>query len=78
MHIVQVNVCSLPNKKHYVFNLVNINHIHILAWTETHLDASVNDGQINIQGYSLCHVLTYISLKVRTLERELEFLLVGR
>ena len=51
LHIAQVNVCSLPNKMHEVFNLVNINNIHILALTETHLDASVNYGQINIQGY---------------------------
>lgn len=53
LHIAQVNVCSLPNKIHEVFNLVKINNIHILALTETHLDASVNDGQINIHGYSL-------------------------
>jgi hypothetical protein len=38
-------------KLHKVLKLVNINHI--LALTETHLDASVNDGQINIHGYSL-------------------------
>ena len=52
MHKAQVNVCSLPNKIHEVFNLVNINNIHILALTETHLDASVNDGQMNIPGYT--------------------------
>jgi exonuclease III len=33
--------------------LVNINNIHIFALTETHLDASVNDWQITINGYSL-------------------------
>ena len=53
LHIAQVNVCSLPNKIHEVFNLVNKNNIHVLALTETHLDASGNDGQMNIQGYSL-------------------------
>ena len=53
LHIAQVNVCSLPSIIHEVFNLFNINNIHILALTETHLDASGNDGQMNIQGYSL-------------------------
>jgi hypothetical protein len=48
-----VNVCSLPNKIHEVFNLVDISNIHILALTETHLDAAVNAGQMNIHGYCL-------------------------
>jgi hypothetical protein len=53
LHIAQVNVCSLPNKIHEVFNLVNINNIHILTLTESQLDTSVNDGQMNIHGHSL-------------------------
>ena len=51
--MAQVYVCSPPNKIREVFNLVNINNIHILTLTQTQLDTSVNDGQINICGYSL-------------------------
>lgn len=79
LHLAHINVCSLPNKVHELSSLLNHNNVHILAVTETHLDSSINNGQIHIEGYHLLRrdrnrngggVAFYIQNHIHFLRRE--------
>lgn len=52
-HISYISVCSLPNKMNETCNMLNTNDIHVLAITESHLDSSITDGQVHVDGYNL-------------------------
>lgn len=51
LRIAHLNICSLRNKIDDLSVLVHDNNIHILALSETHLDASVTSSEIDITGY---------------------------
>lgn len=53
MHIAHVNVKSLVNKVDEILNVVQKNNLHVLAITETHLDQTITNGQINLKGYNI-------------------------
>ena len=48
-----VNVCSLRNKTHEIERIIRGNDINIFAISETHLDDSIPDSAVNIDGFSL-------------------------
>ena len=35
-----------------ICNMLKINNIHVLAITESHLDCSITDGQVHVDGYN--------------------------
>lgn len=53
LHIAHVNVNSLVNKVNEVFNIVQKNNLHVLAITETHLDQTITNGQLELKGYNI-------------------------
>lgn len=53
LHIAHVNVNSLANKVDEVLNVVQRNNLHVLAITETHLDQTITNGQIELRGYNI-------------------------
>ena len=53
MLLAHLNVCSLRNKVHELCHLVESNNIHILAISESHLDSSFDDSEVEMHGYNL-------------------------
>ena len=53
LHIAHVNVNSLANKVDEVLNVVQRNNLHVLVITETHLDQTITNGQIELRGYNI-------------------------
>jgi len=51
--LAHLNVCSIRNKVHELNYLITENTIHILAVSETHLDDTVLDTEISIDGYNI-------------------------
>lgn len=51
--LAHLNVCSIRNKVHELNYLITVNNIHILAISETHLDATVLDTEVTIDGYNI-------------------------
>ena len=51
--MAHLNVCSIRNNVHELNYLIKENTIHILAISETHLDATVLDTEISIDGYNI-------------------------
>lgn len=51
--LAHLNVCSIRNKVFELNYLTTENTIHILAVSETHLDATVLDKEISIDGYNI-------------------------
>lgn len=49
--MAHLNFCSIRNKVYELNYLIKGNTIHILAISETHLDANVLDTEISIDGY---------------------------
>ena len=52
LRIAHINICSLRNK------MIDIAHtlsegVHVLALTETHLDDTINDSVISVNGYTI-------------------------
>lgn len=52
LRIAHLNICSLRNKTDHLSVLLQDNNIHIMAISETHLDASVMNSEIDIPGYT--------------------------
>ncbi|XP_078688773.1 uncharacterized protein LOC144920441 [Branchiostoma floridae x Branchiostoma belcheri] len=53
LHLAHVNVCSLRNKTVDLEYLLSNNNVHIMGISETHLDASVRDGELQIPNYDI-------------------------
>ena len=51
--MAHLNVCSVKNKVHELNYLTQQNTIHILAVSETHLDVTVHDAEVSIDGYNI-------------------------
>lgn len=51
--LAHVNVCSLHNKLQEVECIVRGNCINILAISETHLDDSITDSAVSINGFTI-------------------------
>ena len=51
--IAHLNICCLINKIHEIDQIVQSNHIHVLALSETHLDSSFVDAEVSIYNYTL-------------------------
>lgn len=53
LSVAHLNINSLKAKLHNVYYILRCRLIHVLALSETHLDASVDNTEMNIRGYSL-------------------------
>lgn len=53
LKIAHLNICSLRNKMHDITGILKNNNIHILAISETHLDASIDSSLLHVNGYLL-------------------------
>lgn len=51
--IAHLNVCSIRNKVHELNHLMSENNMHILAVSETHLDANILDVAVFIDGFNI-------------------------
>lgn len=51
--MAHLNVCSLRNKIHEIERLAQLYNFHILTVSETHLDPSIDNDEISIQGYNI-------------------------
>jgi len=49
----RLNIRSLRNKVIDISNILLESHLHILGITETHLDSTIEDLLLHIQGYSI-------------------------
>ena len=47
-----LNICSLKNKVNELSSILHDNDIHIMAISETHLDNTIADSVVSIQGYN--------------------------
>ena len=52
LHIAHINICSLPNKMNAICKMLKINNSHVLAITESHLDSSITESQVHVDGYN--------------------------
>ena len=51
--IAHLNICSLRNKIPELCMVMKSNDIHIMAISETHLDASFENIELAVEGYTL-------------------------
>ncbi len=50
--IAHVNICSIRNQVYDLNNLVLANSIHIFAVSDTHLDSSIQNSELLVNGFS--------------------------
>ena len=50
--IAHSNICILRNKIQEIDQIVQSNHIHVLAVSETRLDSSLEDAELSVQNYT--------------------------
>ena len=48
-----LNICSLKHKIHELQTILKSDNINIMTVSETHLDALISDGEIEIPGYCI-------------------------
>lgn len=53
LNVAHLNICSLRNKIHDIAELLENYNLNILAISETHLDETINNSLLHINGYSL-------------------------
>ena len=53
LRIAHLNICSLLHKVQEVSTLLSNNNLNIMAISETHLDATVNDSEVAVPGYCI-------------------------
>lgn len=53
LRFAHLNICSLKNKIHELSSILQENNIHIMAISETHLDDTIEDTVVSIQGYNI-------------------------
>lgn len=53
LHIAHINVNNLVNKVDEISNVVQNNSLHVLPITETHLDQTIANRQIELKGYNI-------------------------
>lgn len=51
--LAHLNICSLRNKVDEITRLCQIENIHVLALSETHLDNSFDNSVLAVDGYNL-------------------------
>lgn len=45
------NICSLRNKVHEIARICTSESIHVLALSATHLDSTIYDSELEVDGY---------------------------
>lgn len=78
LRVAHLNICSLRNKVAELCTIVQENNIQIMAISETHLNDTIEDSEVNIQGYNVfrmdrdgkgggtaCYIKEHIPAKVR-------------
>jgi len=53
LKIAHINICSLRNKLTDLTDILQLNNLHILAVSETHVDSTIDDATLRIDGYSI-------------------------
>ncbi len=53
IRIAHLNICSLRNKIQDISEIILEQDLHIMAISETHLDPSINNALLNIDGYNI-------------------------
>lgn len=53
LKIAHLNICSLRNKIQDITGILENNNLHILAISETHLDVTIEDFLLHVNGYLL-------------------------
>ncbi|MGL5507016.1 MAG: endonuclease/exonuclease/phosphatase family protein [Paraclostridium sp.] len=51
--IAHLNICSLRNKTHEIVRICTADNIQVLALSETHLDSTMSNSELMINGYKL-------------------------
>jgi len=53
LSVAHLNINSLRNKIHDIQHILSNNQVHVLGLSETHLDSTVKDSRVSIEGYRL-------------------------
>ena len=81
LNIALINIRSLRNKVEEVRILLSVCRFDILSITETHLDKTISDGQLEVENYKIVRrdrrtqtngggCMVYVANRMRTLESE--------